>query len=65
MFYDINDCNIASHAEDNTPYANSSNLDVNKLEQITNNLFQWFRNKHMKANAGQCHLLITWKSLQV
>ena len=61
MFYDINDCDIASYADDNTPYASSSNLDtlINKLEESTNNLFQWFRNNHMKANADKCHLLVT------
>ena len=61
MFYDIDDCNIASYADDNTPYASSSNLDalINKLEESTNNLFQWFRNNHMKANADKCHLLVT------
>ena len=44
-----------------TPYASSSNLDalINKLEESTNNLFQWFRNNHMKANADKCHLLVT------
>ena len=61
IFYDINDCDIASCADDNTPYASSSNLDalINKLEESTNNLFQWFRNNHMKANADKCHLLVT------
>ena len=60
MFYDIDDCDIASYADDNTPYASSSNLDalINKLEESTNNLFQWFRNNHMKANADKCHLLV-------
>ena len=61
MFYDIDDCNIASYADDNAPYASSSNLDalINKLEESTYNLFQWFRNNHMKANADKCHLLVT------
>ena len=61
MFCDINDSDIASYADDNTPYASSSNLDavINKLEESTNNLFQWFRNNHMKANADKCHLLVT------
>ena len=61
MFYDINDCDIASYGDDNTPYASSSNLDavINKLEESANNLFQCFRNNHMKANAGKCHLLVT------
>ena len=58
--YDINDCDIASCA-DNTPCTSSSNLDavINKLEESTNNLFQWFRNNYMKANADKCHLLVT------
>ena len=60
MIYDINGCDIASYA-DNTPYASSRNLDavINKLEEITNNLFHWFRNNHRKANADKCHLLVT------
>ena len=60
MFYDIIDCYIASYA-DNTPYASSSNLDavINKLKESTNNLFQWFTNNNMKANADKCQLLVT------
>ena len=51
MFYDIDDYDIASYADDNTPYANSSNLDalIKKLVENTNNLFQWFTNNHMKC----------------
>ena len=26
---------------------------------LLNNLFQWFRNNHMKTNADKCHLLVT------
>ena len=61
MFCDTDNCNIASYANGNTPSANSNNLDalINKLEESTNNLFQWFRNNHMKANADKCHLLVT------
>ena len=41
MFYDNNDCDIASYADDNTPHTSSNNLDalVDKLEESTNNLF--------------------------
>ena len=58
MFHDINDCDIASYVEDKTPYASSSSLDalINKLEEITKNLFQCFRNNVMKGNADKCHL---------
>ena len=42
MFYDIDDCHIASYADDNTSYASSSSLDalINKLEESTNNQSQ-------------------------
>ena len=55
---------LMSYANDNTPYASSSNLDalINKLEESTNNLFQWFRNNHMKTNADKCHLRVTGNS---
>ena len=60
IFFDTNDCNTTIYADDNAPYANSSNLDavINKLEENTNNLFQWFRNNHMKGNADKLHLLV-------
>ena len=32
---------------------------MQKLELTTNNLFEWFKNIHMKANVDQCHLLVT------
>ena len=53
MFYDIDNCNISSYADDNTPYASDFNFEevIQKLELITNNLFEWFKNSHMKANA--------------
>ena len=61
MFYDNHDCDIVSYADDITPYASSNNSDalINKLEESTDNLFQWFRNNHMRANAEKCHLLVT------
>ena len=61
MFYDIDICDIASYADDNTPYTSDFNLDevIQKLELTTNNLFEWFKNNHMKANADKCHLLVT------
>ena len=53
MFYDIDNCNISSYADDNTPYVSDFNLEevIQKVELITNNLFEWFKNSHMKATA--------------
>ena len=61
MFYDIDICDIASYADDNIPYTSDFNLEevIRKLELTTNNLFEWFKNNHMKANADKCHLLVT------
>ena len=61
MFYDIDNCDIASYADDNTPYTSDFNLEevIQKLELITNNLFEWFKNNHMKTIADKCHLLVT------
>ena len=61
MFYDIDICDIASYADDSTPYTSDFNLEeaIQKLELTTNNLFEWFKNNHMKTNADKCHLLVT------
>ena len=58
MFYDIDSCDIASYADDNTPYTSEEEV-IQKLELIINNLFEWFKNNHMKGNADKCHLLVT------
>ena len=60
IFFDTNDCNTAIYANDNAPDVNSSNLDavINTLEENTNNLFQWFRNNHMKGNPDKLYLLV-------
>ena len=60
-FYDIDKCDIASYADDNTQYTSNFNLEevIQKLELTTNNLFEWFKNNHMKANVGKCDLLVT------
>ena len=64
MFYDNNDCDIASYADDNTSYRSSFSLEkvIIKLEACTNNLFKWLYENHMKANADKCHLVVTTMS---
>ena len=56
---DIDNCDIASYADGNTPYTSDFNLEevMQKLELITNKLFKWFN--LFKANADMCHLLVT------
>ena len=58
-------CDIASYADDNTPYTSGIglNLVLEKLESSTHDLFQWFKENHKKANPDKCHLLVTTNTL--
>ena len=61
IFFDIIECDIASYADDNTPYNFDFSLDnvISNLEKSTNSLLKWFRENQMKANADKCHLLVS------
>ena len=54
-------CDIASYADDNTPYNFDFSLDkvISNLEKSANSQLNWFRENHMKANADKCHLLVS------
>ena len=58
-------CDIASYADNNTPYTSdiSLNLILEKLESSTHHLFRWFKEKHMKANPDKYNLLVTTNAL--
>ena len=59
------DINVASYADDNTPYvtAETPEVIIKKLEKTSSNMFSWFRNNGMKANPDKCHLLISGTEL--
>ena len=61
IFFDIIGRDIASYADDNTPYNFDFNLGnvIRNLEKSTNSPLNCFREKHMKANADNCHLLVS------
>ena len=61
MFFKNYECDIASYADDNTPHTYGSDLYtvLSKLKNCTDSLFTWFKENHMKANGGKCHLLVT------
>ena len=61
MFFDIIEYDIASYADDDTPYNFDFNLDnvICNLKKSTNSVLIWFRENHMKANADKCHLLVS------
>ena len=59
LFFIISNIDIASYADDNTPYIVVDNIDdfIKSLEEVSTAFFQWFDNNLLKNNNGECHLL--------
>ena len=63
LFLILNNIEIASYADDNTPYCSYKSFEdvITCLERTAGDLFAWFNNNAMKANADKCHLLLNTK----
>ena len=61
LFLIIGNIDIASYADDNTPYIAADNTDalIKSLEEASTVLFQLFDNNLLKNNLSECHLLIS------
>ena len=61
LFYFEENVDIASYADDNTPYCTSHDIQttINTLQDLSAKLLDWFSKNSMKANAGKCHLLLS------
>ena len=61
LFFIIEDTDIASYADDNTPYVIADNIDgvIKSLEEASEILFKWFNDNLMRINADKCHLLVS------
>ena len=61
LFLLVDNIDIASYADDTTPYNSSDNIQsvINSLETASEKLFNWFKSNSMKANAEKCHLLLS------
>ena len=64
LFYECEESNIASYADDTTPYscARDTQTVISELKSISSKLFHWFQYNHLKANPGKCHLLLSSKT---
>ena len=58
MFYDINNCDIASYVDNNRPSTSDFNLEevIQKLELITSNLLEWFKKQSHESRGWQVSL---------
>ena len=59
LFFIMSNIDIASYADDNTPYIAADNIDdlIKSLEEAYTALFQRFDINLLKNNPGECHLL--------
>ena len=64
MFFILNDVDIVSYADDNTPYVIADDINgvITSLEQTSKALFEWFENNLLKSNAEKCHLLVSYSA---
>ena len=65
LIFGIGDLDIASYADDNTPYTFSSELDValKKLRSYTMKIFKCFHNNRLKSNARKFNIITSSTSL--
>ena len=59
LFFIMNDVEIASYADDNTPFFVGGNVNdvILKLQNASKALFKWFNDNEMKANPDKCHFI--------
>ena len=55
----MNNTELASYADDNTPYAVGNNIEelIVKLQNASKTLFQWFSDNQMKSNPHKCNFI--------
>ena len=57
----LKDIDVASYADDNTPFIVENNIDnvIASLEQVSDALFNWFKNNRLKDNVDKCQVLVS------
>ena len=68
LIHIIEDTDIASYANDNSPYVSADDIDgvIKYLEEASEILFKWFNDNLMKINADKCHLLVgTYNTVKI
>ena len=61
LFFILTDVDIASYADDNTPYVAAADVSgvITSLKKSSKALFEWFKNSPLKSNADKYHLLVS------
>ena len=55
----MNNTELASYADDNTPYAAGNNIEevIVKLQNASKTLFQWFNDNQIESNPDKCSFI--------
>ena len=61
LFFICENDDIASYADDTTPYtcARDTSTVISELQSTSERLFNWFEKNHLKTNPEKCHLLLS------
>ena len=61
LFITMSQYDIANYADDNTPYVSGRNIEevVASLEEVSEAVFQWFRDNQFQGNASKYHVLLS------
>ena len=59
LFLIMNNTELASYADDNTPYAAGNNIEevIVKLQNASKTLFQWFNDNQIESNPDKCSFI--------
>ena len=57
----VKDIDIASYEDDSTPFIVENDIDnvIVSLEQVSDALFNWFKNDRLKNNVDKCQVLVS------
>ena len=66
-FYECEDSNFASYADDTTPYSCATDIPsvALELQASATKRFRWFKNNHLKANPEKPHILRSSRNLRL
>ena len=67
LFYECKDSNVASFADDTTPYFCATDIPsvAFELQASQTKLFHWLKNHHLKVNPGKSHILLGAKKPEI
>ena len=67
LFYECEDSNVPSYADDTTPYSCATDITrvALELQASATKFFRWFKNSHLKANPGKYHILLSSKKPEI